>query len=330
VNFADRDLGEALGQAYVDRAFPPQSSERAVKLVNAIEGAMGGDIQQIDWMGPQTKQQAEGKLKAIEDNIGHPKKWRDYSSVKIVPNDLVANVNAATAFEFKRQLDKIGKPVDRTDWLMTPATIDAYYNPQLNNINFPAGILQPPMFDPTQDEAANYGAIGMVIGHEITHGFDDQGRQFDAKGNWHDWWTPDDAKRYDDRGACIANQYTHDVADLGVKTNGKLTQGEDTADNGGTRIAYMALEDTLKKEGKSIDEKGPDGWTPAQRFFLAQAFTWCRNVRPEVARTQILTNPHSLPQYRVNFPDSNMPEFGKAFGCKAGSPMMPQNACRVW
>jgi predicted metalloendopeptidase len=239
-------------------------------------------------------------------------------------------VNAATAFEFKRQLDKIGKPVDRAEWGMTPATIDAYYDPQLNTINFPAGILQPPMFDPSQDEAANYGAIGMVIGHEITHGFDDQGRQFDAKGNLRDWWTQEDAKKYDDRGTCLANEYTHDVPDLGVKTKGKLTQGEDTADNGGTRIAFMALEDTLKKQGKSIDEKGPDGWTPAQKFFLAQGFSWCRNLRPQVARTQILTNPHSLPQYRVNTPDSNMQEFGKAFGCKAGSPMTPQNACRVW
>jgi putative endopeptidase len=248
----------------------------------------------------------------------------------VVPNDMVADVNAATAFELKRQLDKIGKPVDRTEWGITPPTIDAYYDPQLNTINFPAGILQPPFFDPQQEDAANYGAVGMVIGHEITHGFDDEGRQFDAKGNLRDWWTPEDAKKYDERGACIASEYTHDVPDLGVKTNGKLTQGEDTADNGGTRIAYMALQDTLKKEGKSMDEKGSDGWTPSQRFFLAEAFAWCRNQRPEVARTQILTNPHSLAKYRVNTPISNMEQFGKAFGCKAGAKMVPQNACRVW
>jgi predicted metalloendopeptidase len=330
VSFADRDLGEALGQAYVDRAFPPSSRDRIIKLVNSIEQALHEDIHQIDWMSPETKQQAELKLKAIEDKMGYPKKWRDYSSVKIVPNDLVANVNAATAFELKRQLDKIGKPVDRAEWGMTPPTINAYYDPQLNTINFPAGILQPPFFDPNQSDAANYGAIGMVIGHEITHGFDDQGRQFDAKGDLRDWWTPEDAKRYEERGNCIANKYTHDVPELGVKTNGKLTQGEDTADNGGMRIAFMALEDTLKKEGKSMDQKGADGYTPAQRFFLAQAFEWCQNERPEIQRTQILTNPHSLAKYRVNFPDSNFPEFGKAFGCKPGSPMMPENACRVW
>jgi putative endopeptidase len=330
VSYADRDLGEALGQAYVDRAFPPQSAERVKKLVDSLETALGEDIEQIDWMSPPTKQQAHEKLKGIEDKIGYPKKWRDYSSVKVVPNDMVADVNAATAFELKRQLDKIGKPVDRTEWGITPPTIDAYYDPQLNTINFPAGILQPPFFDPQQEDAANYGAVGMVIGHEITHGFDDEGRQFDAKGNLRDWWTPEDAKKYDERGACIASEYTHDVPDLGVKTNGKLTQGEDTADNGGTRIAYMALQDTLKKEGKSMDEKGSDGWTPSQRFFLAEAFAWCRNQRPEVARTQILTNPHSLAKYRVNTPISNMEQFGKAFGCKAGAKMVPQNACRVW
>jgi endothelin-converting enzyme/putative endopeptidase len=247
-----------------------------------------------------------------------------------LPNDYDANVNAATAFELHRQLEKIGKPVDRGEWTMTPPTINAYYDPQLNTINFPAGILQPPFFDPKQDDAANYGAIGMVIGHEITHGFDDQGRQFDAKGNLRDWWTPEDAKRYDVRGNCLAAEYTHDVPDLGVKTNGKLTQGEDTADNGGMRIAYLALEDTLKKEGKSMDDKGPDGWSSAQRFFLANAFSWCDNERQQIARTQILTNPHSLAKYRVNTPDSNMPEFEKAFGCKPGQAMVRQNSCRVW
>ena len=213
---------------------------------------------------------------------------------------------------------------------MTPPTINAYYDPQLNTINFPAGILQPPYFDANQDEAANYGAIGMVIGHEIVHGFDDQGRKFDGQGNLRDWWTPEDAKQYDVRGQCIVQQYTQEIPDIGVKQDGHLTQGEDTADNGGLRIALQALQNTLKTQGKSVDDVGPGGVTYRQQFFIAYGFSWCANIRPELERNVVLTNPHSLPNYRVNNVVSNMPEFQKAFACTAGQPMVRALACRVW
>ncbi len=330
VAWADRDLGEALGQAYVAKAFPPESKERTEKMINSIEAAMGQDIQQVSWMAPETKQKGQLKLKAVLDKIGYPDQWRDYSSVTIGRDNFVANVQAAAVFEYKRQLNKIGKPVDRMEWGMTPPTINAYEDPQMNTINFPAGILQPPFFDASADDSVNYGAIGMVMGHELTHGFDDQGRKFDAQGNLKDWWTEADGKAYDQRGKCISDEYTEEVADLGVKTNGLLTQGEDTADNGGLRLAYMALQQSYQAQGKSLDEKGADGFTASQRFFLAHSYSWCRNWRPELARNQITTDPHSMPQYRVNNVESNMPEFQQAFGCKAGQPMVRANACRVW
>ncbi len=332
VRAADRDLGEALGQAYVDRAFPPASKARTIEMVHAIETAMGEDIQSVTWMSPATKEQAMVKLKGIEDKIGYPSHWRDYSGVTIVRDSYLNNVAQASSFEFERWVAKIGKPVDRTEWTMTPPTINAYYDPQLNTINFPAGILQPPYFDPTKDDAVNYGAIGMVIGHELTHGFDDQGRKFDAHGNLRDWWTAEDAKQYDERGKCISDEYTQDVPEAGpgVKQNGLLTQGEDTADNGGIHLALYALEASLKQQGKSLDDKGPDGWTYRQRFFLANAYSWCAQVRPQVARLIVTTNPHSLPVFRIDNVLSNMPEFQQAFGCKAGQRMVRANACRVW
>jgi putative endopeptidase len=332
VHNADRDLGEALGQAYVDRAFPPESRAHTLAMVHAIEGAMHDDIETATWMTPATKEQAIVKLKGIEDKIGYPSHWRDYSSVKITRESYVANVNHASSFEFERWVAKIGKPVDRSEWTMTPPTINAYYDPQLNTINFPAGILQPPFFEKNMDDSVNFGAIGMVIGHELTHGFDDQGRKFDAKGNLRDWWTPEDAKQYDERGKCISDEYTQDVPDAGpgVKQNGLLTQGEDTADNGGIHLALFALEAELKKEGKSLDDKGPDGWTYRQRFFLANAYSWCANVRPEVARLIVTTDPHSMPVFRIDNVVSNMSEFAQAFGCKAGQKMVRANACQVW
>src|ERR1700722_7253080 len=331
-HWADRDLGEALGQAYVDRAFPPESKARTLEMVQAIERAMHGDIESVTWMTPATKEQAIVKLKGIEDKIGYPSHWRDYSSVKITRDSYLGNVEQASSFEFERWVAKIGKPVDRREWTMTPPTINAYYDPQLNTINFPAGILQPPFFEKTMDDSVNYGAIGMVIGHELTHGFDDQGRKFDAHGNLRDWWTAEDGKQYDERGKCISDEYTQDVPDAGagVKQNGLLTQGEDTADNGGIHLAFYALEDELKKQGKSLDDKGPDGWTYRQRFFLSYAYSWCTNVRPEVARLVITTNPHSLPIFRIDNVVSNMSEFSQAFGCKAGQKMVRANACRVW
>jgi endothelin-converting enzyme/putative endopeptidase len=327
---ADRDLGDVLGQAYVERAFPPESKQRMLTLVKNIENALDNDIQSLDWMSPATKKEAAIKLAAIEDKIGYPNKWRDFSSVKITRASYLENVAQATKFELHRQLQKVGRPVDRADWTMTPPTVNAYYDPQLNTINFPAGILQPPYFDKERDAAVNYGAIGGVIGHEITHGFDDEGRKFDAKGNLRDWWTPADAKAYEERGKCISDEYTQDVPEAGVKQDGRLTQGEDTADNGGIRIAMAALEEVLKKEGKSLDDKGPDGWTNRQRFFLSYANSWCTEARPEVMRILVLSNPHSFPRYRVNNVVSNQPEFGQAFGCKKGSPMVRENACRVW
>ena len=332
VRAADRDLGEVLGQAYVARAFPPESKQRVLDLVHDIKDALDQDIKSVDWMNPKTKEEAAKKLHAIEDKIGYPNQWRDYSKLKIVPDSYLHNVHASTAFEFKRQLEKVGKPVDRAEWGMTPPTINAYYDPQLNTINFPAGILQPPYFDKQYDASVNYGAIGAVIGHEITHGFDDEGRQFDATGNLRDWWTPEDAKAYDERGKCIADEYTEDIPEAGpgVKQNGKLTQGEDTADNGGTRLALMALETALKKEGKTLDDKGEDGWTNRQRFFLSYSYSWCDQMRPEALRTMVLTNPHTFPKYRVNNTVANMPEFQQAFGCKKGAPMVHENACRVW
>jgi putative endopeptidase len=330
VIFADRDLGEALGQAYVARAFSGDSKPRSEALVKAIENALATDIEGLDWMSATTKKAALAKLSAIEDKIAYPKTWRDYSAITIGRSSMAANVHATSAFELKRQLAKIGKPVDRIEWAMTPPTIDAYYDPQLNTINFPAGILHPPFFDANQDDAANFGSIGMVIGHEIVHGFDDQGRKFDGQGNLRDWWTPEDGKQYDVRGSCIAQEYTQEIADLGVKQDGRMTQGEDTADNGGIHIALLALENTLKAQGKSLDDIGPDGVNNRQRFFLAFAFSWCGSQRPELARTQVATNPHSLPRFRVNNVVANMPEFKKAFGCKAGQPMVHDVACRVW
>ena len=332
VTAADRDLGDALGQAYVDRAFSPESKARAIQMVHSIEAALDSDIQSLSWMSPATKQQAIVKLKGIEDKIGYPARWRDYSSVKISRDSYLANVAQVTSFEFERWIAKIGKPVDRAEWTMTPPTINAYYDPQLNTINFPAGILQPPFFDPSKDDAVNYGAIGMIIGHEIIHGFDDEGRQFDAKGNLRDWWTADDAKKYDERGKCISNEYTQPVPDAGdgVKQNGLLTQGEDTADNGGIRLALAALEIALKRQGKSLDDKGDDGWTYRQRFFLSNAYSWCTNIRPQIARLFVTTDPHSLSVFRVNNVISNMQEFGQAFKCKSGQKMVRANACRVW
>ena len=332
VRAADRDLGEALGQAYVDRAFPPASKARTIEMVHSIETALGADIQGLTWMSPATKEQAMVKLKGIEDKIGYPSHWRDYSSVKIGRDSYVNNVSQATSSEFERWVAKVGKPVDRSEWTMTPPTINAYYDPQLNTINFPAGILQPPFFDSTKDDAVNYGAIGMIIGHEIIHGFDDQGRKFDAHGNLRDWWTAEDAKQYDERGKCISDEYTQDVPDAGpgVKQNGLLTQGEDTADNGGLHLALYALEAALKQQGKSLDDKGADGWTYRQRFFLANAYSWCANVRPQIAALIVTTDPHSMPIFRIDNVMSNMPEFQQAFGCKAGQKMVRANACRVW
>jgi endothelin-converting enzyme/putative endopeptidase len=281
-------------------------------------------------MTDATKAQAREKLRLILDKIGYPDRWRDYGPVTVTPTSYLSNIGAASRFEFARWVNKIGKPVDRQEWLMTPPTINAYYDPQMNTINFPAGILQPPFFDGTQDAAVNYGAAGSVMGHEITHGFDDQGRKFDGQGNLRDWWTAADAKAYDERGKCISDEYTLELKEFGIKTNGLLTQGEDTADNGGIYLSMMALQDTLAREGKSLDTKGPDGLTSLQRFFLSYGGSWCAQYRPEIVRLVVPTNPHSLPRYRVDNVLANMPEFARAFSCTKGQPMVHENACRVW
>ena len=328
VAMVDRDLGEALGQTYVERTFGADGKQRMLKLVRGLEDALGKDIEQLDWMTPATKKEALSKLHKIEDKIGYPDQWRDYSSIKIVRGDALGNAYRSSVFELNRQLAKIGKPVDRAEWGITPPTVDAYYDPQLNTINFPAGILQPPFFDKAADDAANFGAIGAVIGHELTHGFDDEGRKFDADGNLRDWWTEADGKEFDKRAQCVADEYSGFEAAPGVNVNGKLTLGENTADNGGVRIALMALQSALAQDHKS--SRPGNGLTAEQEFFVAYGQAWCANWKPELLRLLAQSNPHSPPRYRAIGVVSNMPEFQKAFGCKKGQPMVRENACHVW
>ncbi|HUB77642.1 MAG TPA: M13 family metallopeptidase [Bryobacteraceae bacterium] len=325
VDYTDGDLGEALGKKYVEKTFGAEGKERTLKMVAALEKALGEDIQQLDWMTPETKQQALIKLKAITNKIGYPDHWRDYSSVIIKPDDALGNDIRSNEFEFHRDLNKIGKPVDRQEWAMTPPTVNAYYDPEMNNINFPAGILQPPFFYKNGDEAVNFGGIGMVIGHELTHGFDDQGSQFDAHGDLKNWWTPKDSQEFHQREACIADEYGGFSVAPGVFVNGKLTLGEDTADNGGVRIALMALLNSIGNNTAKID-----GYTPEQRFFLSFGQIWCENARPEALRTLVTTNEHAPPEFRVEGVVENSPEFRQAFSCKVGQPMAPAHACHVW
>jgi putative endopeptidase len=329
LNTTDGLLGEALGQLYVARAFPPEARARAEAMVQNIKAALRERLATLDWMSPATRKQAVRKLDAIAVKIGYPDKWRDYSGLAVDRGVYVLNVMEAQRFLRRQQLAKIGKPVDRKEWYMTAPTVNAYYNPSQNEIVFPAGILQPPFFDPKADDAVNYGAIGMVIGHELTHGFDDQGRKFDADGNLHDWWTPPDEKIYKERAALIAAQYDGYVVIDSLHINGKLTLGENIADLGGLRIAYLALKKALK------DRRAPariDGFTAEQRFFLAYAQLWRAKVRPEAARVRLATDPHSPPRFRVLGPLYNMPEFFQAFGAtpeQAGSRLNPRPV-RIW
>jgi putative endopeptidase len=326
VAYTDGDLGEALGIAYVERTFGTEGKERTLAMVKQIEKAMDQDLNQIDWMTPETKKAAHEKLEKIANKIGYPDKWRDYSKLRIVRGDAMGNNERANQFEFNRQMSKIGRPVDRQEWLMSPPTVNAYYNPQMNDINFPAGILQPPFFDKSRDETYNYGGIGAVIGHELTHGFDDEGRQFDGDGNLREWWTPQDNTAFNERGECIVKQYSNYVAVDDVKLNGKLTEGENVADNGGLRLALMAAMSSLDDKNKGT----MDGYTPEQRVFMGWGQIWCENMTPQISRMLAQVDPHSPAQYRVNGTVGNMPEFQKAFGCKSNAPMVRQNACRVW
>ncbi len=325
-NAVDADLGEALGQKYVERTFGAQGKERTLKMVKALEKALERDIQEIDWMGPETKKNALEKLHAIFNMIGYADQWRDYTKLDIRKGDPLGNSLRSNVFENRRQLAKIGRPVDKKEWPFTPPTVNAGYSPQQNRISFPAGILQPPFYDNNVDDAVNFGAIGMVIGHELTHGFDDAGRRFDPQGNLRDWWTPEDGKKFEERAACIIDQYNNYTAVDDVKLNGKLTTGENVADHGGIRLALMALLDTLGGQ----DPGKKDGFTPQQRFFIGYGQVWCQNVTPERARTDAQGDPHSPGQYRVNGVLSNTPEFHNAFSCKKGQSMVRENQCRVW
>jgi putative endopeptidase len=326
VQFIDRDLGEALGQVFVEKTFNGDTKARALAMTKEIESAMQTDLEQLTWMSPETKKQALAKLHSVVNKIGYPDKWRDYSSVNIVRGDFEGDVSRSVVFESKRELNKIGKPVDRTEWQITPPTVDAYYDPQMNDINFPAGVLQPPLFDSKLDDAPNYGNTGSTIGHELTHGFDDEGRQFDARGNLKDWWTKKDADAFQQRAACVVNQYAQYKVIDDIKINSKLTEGEDVADLGGTILAYLAW----KHAARAQDLKPIGGFAPDQRFFIGFAQWACGDERPESKRVTALTDPHSPLEYRVNGVVSNMPEFAKAFSCQAGQPMVRAPACRVW
>jgi putative endopeptidase len=325
-NDVDNDLGEALGQAYVAKYFSPQAKQAALKIAQEIETAMQGEIQALPWMGADTKTQALGKLHTIVNKIGYPDAWRDYSSLEIVRGDEIGNSERASWFEFRRWLAKIGKPVDRKEWGMTPPTINAYYDPQKNDINFPAGILQPPLFSALSDAAPNYGDTGATMGHELTHAFDDEGSQFDAQGNLRNWWTDSDRKEFEHRAQCVVDQYSSYTVIDDIRINGKLTNGEDLADLGGTLLAYLAWQEDTK--GQKLELR--DDLTPEQRFFVAYGQSWCTNERDEEKRMRATVDPHSPEKYRANGVVANMKEFRDAFHCKAGQPMVRENACRVW
>ena len=322
----DRALGDLLGQKYIELVFGADAKAQITSLVDNLETAMAEDIKNLPWMTGETKTAALAKLKAFTNNVGYPKKWRDYSKVTVTANDFLGNSERAVEALSQQRLEKIGQPTDKSEWTMTPPTVNAFYSPQSNSINFPAGILQPPFFDPRRDMAVNYGGVGAVIGHEMTHGFDDQGRKFDGDGNLRDWWTARDAEEFEKRVSCVADEYSGFTSVADVHLNGRLTLGENTADNGGLRIAYMALQEALKK----APSDKVDGFTPEQRFFLGFAQVWCENMSPEELRQRAMTDPHSPGRFRVNGTLVNMPEFQKAFACKPDSAMVSRNACRVW
>jgi putative endopeptidase len=329
VSATDDELGEALGRKFVEKTFGAEGKDRTLKMVGEIERQMGRDIDSLTWMSPETKKEAHVKLQAVANKIGYPDKWRDYSSVEIVASDYFNNWYRANEFENKRQLDKIGQPVDRAEWAMTPPTVNAYYDPTQNNINFPAGILQPPFYSNKAGDAVNYGAVGHVIGHELTHAFDDEGRQFDAEGNLKNWWQKNDETEFKKLADCFVNEYGSFSPVPGIELNGQLTLGENTADNGGVRLAYLALLDDLTKEKKPLNSE-VDGYTEAQQFFLGFAQVWCENQRPEESRLLAQTDPHSPAKFRVDGVVPNLPEFSAAFGCKAPDPMFSAKGCRVW
>ncbi len=329
VEATDGELGEALGQYYVQRSFPPEAKARALVMVHNLMDALRADLSTLDWMSPATREQAIKKLNAITLKIGYPDKWRDYSAYKVDRGPYVENVLRGDSFEFARDIAKIGKPVDRSEWSMTPPTVNAYYRRSMNEIVFPAGILQPPFFNLHADDAINYGGIGSVMGHEMTHGFDDQGAKFDGHGNLKNWWTPEDLKNFQARGECIVKQFGSYEVEPGLHGNGKLEEGESIADLGGLTISHAAFEKTLA--GKPAPAP-IDGFTAEQRFFLGWTQIWGANLRPEYARLMAKTNPHPLDRFRANGALSNTPAFAKAFGCSADSKMVrpADQRCRIW
>ena len=327
VQSTDRNLGEALGQVYVQKYFTPAAKARALEMVHHLLAALRDDLETLPWMGPETRAQATAKLEAFAVKIGYTDKWRDYSALEIDRRSYAENLVRASEFDFARRLNKIGKPVDRTEWGMTPPTVNAYNNSSMNEIVFPAGIMQPPFYDPNADDAVNYGGMGAVIGHEITHGFDDHGSKFDGKGNLKDWWTPEDLKNFQSRAKCVSDQFDGYVVDGDLHENGKLVLGESIADLGGLAIAYAAYEKSLAGKPRPPER---DGFTPEQRFFLGWAQVWGANERLEYARLMANTNPHPLGRFRANGPLSNMAEFARAFGCKHGEAMVREQACKIW
>ncbi len=325
----DREMGEALGQAYVGKYFPPAEKQRALDMTVTIERAMDKDIDALDWMSAETKVKAKEKLHGVMNKVGYPDKWRNYSKLEIVRGEALGNQERANEFEFARELAKIGKPVDKGEWLMTPPTVNAYYDPQMNNVNFPAGYFQPPFFSDKEDDAANYGDMGSTVGHELTHGFDDEGRQYDKDGNLKDWWTKDDQQKFTERAQCMVNQYDAIEAVPGVHLNGKLTLGENLADLGGLWLAWLAWLD--KAHAAHLDMTATmDGYTPDQRFWIAYAQQWCTQTRPEQLRTQAQTDPHAPDEYRTNTVLTDLPEFAKSFSCKKAAAMVNPKPCRIW
>ncbi len=328
VAWVDRDLGDALGRVYVTRTFPAATREKALTMTRQIEAAMKKRIEALDWMTSQTKAQAIAKLGKVRNKVGYPDLWRDYSSLTIERSGFFGNVTRAIRFESLRQAAKIGKPVDRGEWQMSAPTVNAYYDPAMNDVNFPAGVLMPPLFDAKLDDAPNYGDTGGTIGHELTHAFDDEGRQYDGDGNLRDWWTKEDAAKFEKRAQCIRDQYSQYTIVDDIKINGALTSGEDIADLGGELLAWMAWQD----QTQALQLTDRDGQTPAQRFFVGFAQWACTNERPENMRVNAIVDPHSPPRYRINGVVANMPEFAAAFSCKAGHRLVkkPEDLCKVW
>jgi putative endopeptidase len=328
-NRVDREMGEALGQVYVEKYFPPSAKQHALEMTVAIEQAMNKDIDRLDWMSPETKVKAKEKLRAVMNKVGFPDKWRDYSKLAIVRGDALGNQERVRQFNFARDLAKIGKPVDKNEWMMSPPTVNAYYEPQQNNVNFPAGYFQPPFFSDKEDDAANFGDMGSTIGHELTHGFDDEGRQFDKEGNLRDWWTKDDEQKFNERAQCMVKQYDDIEAVPGVHLNGKLTLGENLADLGGLWLAWIAWQERAEVAHLDMNAE-TDGYTPDQRFWIAYAQQWCTQTRPEQLRTQAETDPHAPDEYRTNTVLQDLPVFAKSFSCKKTDKMVSPTPCRVW